>query len=187
MGIFRTTIGIESAAQRGRVLELPDSLVDTGSEFTWIPRAVLESLGIRAERRQGFVVADGRRVERDMGFAIVHAGGTATADDVVFAEENDFVLLGVRSLEGLNLRVDVVRKKLVDAGPVLAANVAREGFGLAHPLLIERRSAAAATASLSAGAGARSQDCIPQRRSSSEARSSRFMLLRRYIHRSERE
>ena len=120
VGIFRTTIGIESALHRGRVEELPDTLVDTGSEFTWIPRSILEALGIRPERRQGFVVADGRRVERDMGYAIVHAGGTATADDVVFAEDGDFALLGVRSLEGLNLRVDVPRKQLVDAGPVLA-------------------------------------------------------------------
>jgi hypothetical protein len=56
-----------------------------------------------------------------MGYAIVHAAGVATADDVVFAEDSDFVLLGVRSLEGLNLRVDVARKQLVDAGPVLAA------------------------------------------------------------------
>jgi hypothetical protein len=39
--------------------------------------------------------------------------------NVVFAEENDFVLLGWRSLVVLNLRVDVV-KKLVDAGPILA-------------------------------------------------------------------
>ena len=121
VGIFRTTGGIESAARRGRVQELPDILVDTGSEFTWIPRGVLESLGIRAERRQGFIVPDGRNVEREMGFAIVHAAGVATADDVVFAEENDLVLLGARSLDGLNLRVDVVRKQLVDAGPILAA------------------------------------------------------------------
>ena len=120
VGIFRTTIGIESAARRGRIEALPDTLVDTGSEFTWIPRALLESLQIRPERRQGFTLADGSRVEREMGYAIVHAAGVATADDVVFAEEKDFVLLGVRSLEGLNLRVDVVRKTLVDAGPVLA-------------------------------------------------------------------
>lgn len=125
VGIFRTTIGIESPAQRGRVHELADTLVDTGSEFTWVPRAVLESAGIRRERRQAFSVADGRRVEREIGYAIVHAGGVATADDVVFAEESDFVLLGVRSLEGLNLRVDVVRKQLVDAGPVIAANCSR--------------------------------------------------------------
>jgi predicted aspartyl protease len=120
VGIFRTTIGIEHVSQPGQIHQIPDTLVDTGSEFTWIPRAVLESLGIRPARRQGFVVADGRRVERDMGYAIVHAGGTATADDVVFAEDGDFALLGVRSLEGLNLRVDVPRKQLVDAGPVLA-------------------------------------------------------------------
>ena len=135
VGIFRTTIGIESVSQRGQIQELADTLVDTGSAFTWIPRPVLESLGIRPERCQGFVVADGRRLERDIGYAIVHAGGTATADDVVFAEEGDFVLLGVRSLDGLNLRVDVVRKRLVDAGPVLAANTFRKGLR-ARPIAV---------------------------------------------------
>jgi len=72
-------------------------------------------------RRRRFIVADGRRLERDVGFAILHAGGTSTADDVVFAEPDDFVLLGVRTIEGLNLRIDVVRKELIDAGPILAA------------------------------------------------------------------
>ena len=99
-------------------------MVDTGSEFTWIPRTVLESLGIKPERSQGFVVADGRRVDREMGYAIIHAAGTATADDVVFAEDGDMVLLGVRSLEGMNLRIDVIKKQLVDAGPIVAATAA---------------------------------------------------------------
>jgi predicted aspartyl protease len=123
-GHLRTTIGIENASQRGRVQELAETLVNIGSAFTWIPRTVLESLGIRPVRRQGFIVADGRSVEREMGFAIVHAAGVATVDDVVFAEENDFVLLGARSLDGLNLRVDVVQKRLVDAGPIIAAYTA---------------------------------------------------------------
>jgi predicted aspartyl protease len=121
MGTLRTTVGVENISRNSGVRELPETLVDTGSELTWIPRVVLESLGIKPERRQGFRVADGRRVERDIGFAIIHAGGAFTADDVVFGEENDFVLLGVRSLEGLNLRLDVVRKQLIDAGPMLAA------------------------------------------------------------------
>ena len=121
MGTFRTTVGVQKFAQDGRVHELPDTLVDTGSELTWIPRAVLDSLEIVVQRRQRFVVADGRHLERDVGFAIVHAGGTSTADDVVFGEPGDFVLLGVRTLEGLNLRVDVVSKQLVEAGPILAA------------------------------------------------------------------
>jgi len=121
MGTLRTTVGVENVSQKGGIRELPETLVDTGSELTWIPRVVLESLGIKPERRQTFRVADGRRVERDIGYAIVHAAGASTADDVVFGEESDFVLLGVRSLEGLNLRLDVVRKQLVDAGPMLAA------------------------------------------------------------------
>ena len=121
MGTLRTTVGVENVSQTSGVRELPETLVDTGSELTWIPRIVLESLGIKPKRRQGFRVADGRRVDRDIGYAIIHAAGASTADDVVFGEENDFALLGVRSLEGLNLRLDVVRKELVDAGPMLAA------------------------------------------------------------------
>ncbi len=121
MGTLRTTVGVENISRTSGVRELPDTLVDPGSELTWIPRVVLESLGIKPERRQRVRVADGRRVERDIGFAIIYAGGTSTADDVVFGEENDFVLLGVRSLEGLNLRLDVVGKELTDAGPMLAA------------------------------------------------------------------
>jgi predicted aspartyl protease len=120
VGIFRTTIGIESP-DRGRVTELADTMVDTGSEYTWAPRAVLTSLGINPERRQSFVVADGRRIERDIGFAIVHAGGISAPDIIVFAEPGDMTLLGVRSLEGLNLRVDVVGRRLVEAGPIITA------------------------------------------------------------------
>ena len=119
MGLFRTTIGVESLA-RGEVRDVADALVDTGSELTWIPRAVLESIGVAVERQRAFIVADGRRVERDVGYAIIHASGTSTVDEVVFAEETDFPILGVRSLEGLNLRVDPVKRQLVDAGPVLA-------------------------------------------------------------------
>ena len=124
MGLFRTTIGVESPRERGQVSYVQDALVDTGSDATWIPRSVLDSLGITIERRRAFIVADGRRVERDIGYAIVHAGGTSTIDEVVFAEESDFPILGVRSLEGLNLRVDPVSKQLVDAGPMLAVAAA---------------------------------------------------------------
>ena len=120
MGTFRTTILVESAERRGEAQPVEDALVDTGSEYTGVPRAMLESLGIRAERTQRFVVADGRTLERRVGFAIVHAGGTNAPDLVVFAEPGDMVLLGARSLEGMNLRVDSLRKQLIPAGPVLA-------------------------------------------------------------------
>jgi hypothetical protein len=48
-------------------------------------------------------------------------GKSFTIDEVVFAEPGDLALLGARSLEGLNLTVDSIRKKLVAAGPLPAA------------------------------------------------------------------
>ncbi len=42
-------------------------------------------------------------------------------DEIVFPEKGDLLLLGARTLEGLNLTVDSKKKKLVAAGPLLAA------------------------------------------------------------------
>ena len=103
MDTFRTTIKIENPLQRGELRTLPDALVDTGAELTWVPRTVLESLGITRQKSLGFRTADGRAVHRDIGYAIVHAGGTETIDEVVFAEPDDMILLGARSLEGLKI------------------------------------------------------------------------------------
>jgi predicted aspartyl protease len=121
VGILRIPIAIESHTRRGELRELADTMVDTGSEYTWIPRSVLEQLGIRSERVEHFATADGRVIAREIGFAIVHAAGTRTSDDVVFAEPGDMTLLGAHSIEGMNLRVDLRQKRLVPAGPVPAA------------------------------------------------------------------
>jgi predicted aspartyl protease len=93
--------------------------VDTGSEYTWVPRAALTAAGILPRRTQSFIVADGRLLEREIGYALVRAAGAEAPDLVVFAEPGDLVLLGVHSLEGLNLKVDPVRKELIPAGPVI--------------------------------------------------------------------
>lgn len=44
-----------------------------------------------------------------------------TIDEVVFAEPGELLLLGARTLEGLNLTIDTSRKRLVAAGPVPVA------------------------------------------------------------------
>jgi predicted aspartyl protease len=119
MGI-RTDVEIENHTRRGRRRLLRDVLVDTGAEYSWAPATVLESLGIERRKQKRFQQADGSVLERDVGFAILYAGGEDTTDEVVFGEPGDMVLLGARTLEGMNLKLDIVGKKLVPAGPVPA-------------------------------------------------------------------
>ena len=96
-------------------------MVDTGSEYSWVASPVLIELGIAPVRIDRFETADGRVLEREVGFALLYAGGRSTATIVVFAQEGDMVLLGAHGLEGLNLRVDLNRRELVPAGPMPAA------------------------------------------------------------------
>jgi predicted aspartyl protease len=121
MGIFRTTIELSPWSNHSQRREIKDVMVDTGSEYTWIPRAELEQLGVARERTERFEAADGRILERDVGFAMVFTGGRSSPTIVVFAGEGDLTLLGAIALEGLNMRVDLGRKELVPAGPVLVA------------------------------------------------------------------
>jgi predicted aspartyl protease len=120
MGTFRVDVEIENT-RTGERRELRSVLVDTGAELSWIPSAVLESLGIERFRKARFRQAGGTVLERWIGVALVHVAGQRTADDVVFGEPSDLVILGSRTLEGLNFRIDPVTKQLVDAGPAPAA------------------------------------------------------------------
>jgi predicted aspartyl protease len=124
MGIFRTTVAIAHPARPDDRHGIANVMVDTGSEYTWLPRPLLDELGIRSERTDRFRTADGRVLSRDIGFVILYAGGRSTATIVAFAEEGDMVLLGAHGLEGLNMRVDLVTRELVPAGPVPAAAAA---------------------------------------------------------------
>jgi predicted aspartyl protease len=124
MGTFGVDVEIENPAAEGRRERLSNVLVDTGAELSWFPALVLESLGIRRRKQWSFRQADGTILERWTGSARVFAAGTDTVDDVIFGEPHDLVLLGARSLEGLNMRIDPVSKTLVDAGPAPAAAMA---------------------------------------------------------------
>ena len=76
----------------------------------------------REKKDVAFVMANGQQVTRTVGFAILCVGKHFTIDVVVFAEEGDLLLLGARTLEGLNLIVNTQRKKLIAAGPIPAAS-----------------------------------------------------------------
>jgi clan AA aspartic protease len=106
MAFMRVTVRI--SARRDSETREVRLLVDTGAFYSMVPRAILEELGIAPAYRQKFRVADGRTVEREVGDAFLHypdrpAGPTV----VVFAEPEDTLAIGVYTLEGLGLQVDV--------------------------------------------------------------------------------
>ena len=124
MGTFRVDVEIENPACPGERRALKSVLVDTGAELSWVPAELLESLGIERYTTWRFRQADGTILERRTGAAFIHVAGKRTSDDVVFGEPGDLVLLGSRTLEGLNFRIEPVTKRLVDAGPAPAAAAA---------------------------------------------------------------
>lgn len=75
----------------------------------------------QVQRKKRVRVANGQIVTRDVGFAIIRLREHFTTDEVVLAGRKDLQLLGARTLEGLNLRVDSRKKKLVAGGPLPAA------------------------------------------------------------------
>jgi predicted aspartyl protease len=122
MGTFYTSCRIENSTDRTKAVRIPKLLVDTGSEYTWVPATTLQRIGVAREKKDlRFVMANGEIITRSVGFAIIRVGGSFTIDEVVFAEPGDLALLGARTLEGLNLTVDSARKRLVAAGPLPAA------------------------------------------------------------------
>jgi predicted aspartyl protease len=121
MGTFRVDLEVENPVQPGEKRVLRAALVDTGAELSWFPAELLESLGVARRKEWRFRQADGTVLTRQTGWVTVYLADVATVDEVVFGEPGDLVLLGSRSLEGLNLRVDPVSKRLVDAGPAPAA------------------------------------------------------------------
>jgi hypothetical protein len=95
--------------------------VNAEAMLSWIPADVLESLAVERRKQWRFQQEDGSIIHRSTGAAGVRVAGAETIDEVVFAEPGDRVVLGARSLDGLNLRIDPLNGRLVDGGPAPAA------------------------------------------------------------------
>jgi predicted aspartyl protease len=145
MGTFGTEVEIENPAKPGARRTFANALVDTGAELSWFPRAVLEELGVERVKRWHFRQADGTVLARWTGAVRLGVGEVWTVDEVVFGEPGDLVLLGARSLEGLNLRVEPMTKRLVDAGPApaggSASGLTAVGYGQRNRLAARLRTA----------------------------------------------
>lgn len=90
-----------------------ETLVDTGATYTWIPKPILERLGVRPIGKEPFALADGRVVEYDIGALTARIDGKERPTLVIFGDPDTEPLLGVFTLEGFLLGVDPVNKPLI--------------------------------------------------------------------------
>lgn len=97
-------------------------MVDTGSEWTWLPADVLQAAGITPVRNASFQTAMNQTVARPVGYAILRAEGFETIDEVVFDEPGDMALLGVRTLEGFSVILDSIGHRFVARASIVASS-----------------------------------------------------------------
>ena len=112
MGQFavRTIIAHPGDPHRAAEVEL---LVDTGATLSWLPRQILEQLGIPRLLRRRLLLADGGFVERDTAGVLMRVHGTDGMVTVVIAEPGDAHLLGATALETLGFGIDPIRQQLI--------------------------------------------------------------------------
>ena len=113
MSKFMVNLTAINPSERQRRTAPIEVMVDTGSEMSWLPKKALLDAGITPEGKKRFTTATKQMVERDIGYAILTAEGYTTNDEVVFAEDCDMSLLGVRTLEGFSVMVDNIGHRFV--------------------------------------------------------------------------
>jgi clan AA aspartic protease len=106
--------------------EAVDFLIDSGAVDSFVPRDVLERLGIQPHSRERFRLADGSTIERDRGDALFWYGTRRGAAPVIFGEPGDATLLGAVTLESLGFVLDPVRRDLLPL-PMVVAGSPRAG------------------------------------------------------------
>ena len=97
MGVFSVDVKLANPAAPERA-ERVSLIVDTGATLSWVPRELLQRLGVRPTARLEFELADGRGLEREVGAALFTIDGKSLAIPVAFGEAGEQPVLGATAL-----------------------------------------------------------------------------------------
>ena len=115
MGMVTVTIGVGDPL--GQTFEDIEVTADTGSNYTAVPRAMLDRLEVPVNESVPSRLANGSTVKVDVkvdvGEMTIRLEGNQFHTPVIFAEEGEPSLLGVVSLEEARLAVDPLARRLI--------------------------------------------------------------------------
>lgn len=113
MGTFRHPVEL-SATSTGPFVTV-QAVVDTGATYSLFPRSLLEQLGVTPQEQAEFILANGRRIMRDLAIVTVRLEGRVRPGVCVVGEDVAEPLLGAVTLESFGLAADPVNRRLVPA------------------------------------------------------------------------
>ncbi len=113
MSTFTVNMTAINPKDENRCTPPVEVVVDTGAELSWLPRKILSDIGITSRGKLNFSTATNQIIEREYGYAILSAEGFAAPDEVVFGEDEDASLMGVRTIEGFGVMVDNIDHRFV--------------------------------------------------------------------------
>ena len=111
MGVTVVKVEVRKSREAKRVREV-EFLMDSGAVYSVVNGKTLRAIGCRPYRERDFFLADGSKVTREIGDAYFEYGGVGGPAPVVFGEEKDQNLLGVTTLEALELVLDPFSREL---------------------------------------------------------------------------
>ena len=111
MGTVNVTLEVGSPQREN--FRPVEATVDSGSDFTALPAALLRSLGVSVERTVKSWLADGSGEDVDIGITWVRLQGIEVPTQAIFAPERSPALLGVVTLEETRLAVDPTSHRLI--------------------------------------------------------------------------
>ena len=111
MGTTHVTVTVKNPAARGRSWQ-GEFLVDTGAIESLIPRQHLEAIGVEPIGSRTYEMADGRRLQFDIGLAELEFMDETVGGTVVFIDDDVEPLLGLTALESAGIEVDPRNQQL---------------------------------------------------------------------------
>lgn len=111
MGATHVTVTVKNPAARDRAWQ-DEFLVDTGAIDSLVPRQHLEAIGVEPISSRTYEMADGRRLQFDIGLVELEFMDETVGGIVVFVDGDVEPLLGLTALESAGIEVDPRNQQL---------------------------------------------------------------------------